>query len=573
MEKFFFCLYKKGKLCYNDAVLYDRLTFEEEGNMKTLKASEFFGNKFIPYVLFSLLVGIPTGFLIFFFKLAASFVISLSEQIFGVVRENPIYLPLLVLGATLIGVVLGVILKRAKECRGGGIPTAIASIRGLVPLNWVQGTVVLFFSALLTFLSGVPLGNEGPSVQMGAAVGEGSSRFSNKTKKEAWERYLMTGGACAGFAIATGAPLSGMMFAFEEAHRRFTPHLFIVSAISVLSGFFVQRELSLLFHTDFVFLDLTVSEVLPLRFFWVAAIIGAVCGIFSLLFTRLYRVIKKFSKTKAKRLSRVAKYAIIFGVTALLGFFSADFIGTGHALIDEILKGKTVWYILLLALFIRGILMICANNEGVTGGIFVPNLTFGAILASLISDGLVTLGAVDTRYYSILVIVGMASFLAAASRTPITAIVFSAEALCIVSNIFPVILGVAFSYIIAEASGRMSFVDTVIESRTEAARQGKVGYIVDCHMTVQKGSIADNMEMRDILWPPTCAVLSVDFKETQAVQHESHKINEGDVLHLHYQTYDLDGTMELLIAILGEQPTDENMRVRKCSEDYLVPLD
>ena len=541
--------------------------------MKSLKAANFFRNKFIPYVLFSLLVGIPTGFLVFFFKLAASFVISFSERCFDFVRENPVYLPLLVLGATLIGVVLALILKRAKECRGGGIPTAIASIRGLVPLNWVQGTIVLFISALLTFLSGVPLGNEGPSVQMGTAVGEGCSRFSNKTTKEGWERYLMTGGACAGFAIATGAPLSGMMFAFEEAHRRFTSHLFIVSTISVLSGFLVQRELCLLFRTDFVFLDLVVSEILPLRFFWAAALIGAVCGICSLLFTRLYRVVKKFSKTKAKKLSRVAKYAIIFGVTALLGFFSSAFVGTGHALIEAILHGTTVWYILLLALLIRGIIMICANNEGVTGGIFVPNLAFGAIIAALISAGLVALGMVETQYYTILIVVGMASFLAAASRTPITAIVFAAEALCVVSNIFPVILGVAVSYIIAEASGKMSFVDTVIESRTEAARQGKTAYIVDCHMTVQKGSIADDMELRDILWPPTCAVLSVDFKATHAVHHESHKVNEGDVLHLHYQTYDLDETMELLIAILGEQPPDEKMRVRQCSDDHLVPLD
>ena len=151
-------------------------------------------NKFIPYIIFPMIVGIFTGILIFLFKIASSAVIHFSENVYTFVRQNPIYLPLLIVFVAVIGVISALVLKFAKECRGGGIPTAVASIRGLVPLKWIEGTVVLFCSALLTYLAGVPLGNEGPSVQMGAAIGEGSSRFSKKNKA-AWERYLMTGGA------------------------------------------------------------------------------------------------------------------------------------------------------------------------------------------------------------------------------------------------------------------------------------------------------------------------------------------------------------------------------------------
>ena len=529
---------------------------------------------FAPYILLSMLVGVLTGVLIFCFKVAASHVIHSSERIYAFVRQNPIYIPLLIGGAVAIGVIASLILKFARECRGGGIPTAVASIRGLIPMKWGQGIFVLFASALLTFLVGVPLGNEGPSVQMGAGVGKGSSHVMGK-RKRAWERYLMTGGACAGFAIATGAPLSGIVFAVEEAHRRFSVHLFAVASVSVVFGTITQRYLAFFFGgSTALFDDLTITTVMPMRYLWAAIIVGAACGVCSLLFTAAYRAVKKISKTWAGKIPFMAKIVTIFAVTAILGLLSANFIGTGHSLIEEILHGKVIWYAILAAFVVRAVVMICANNEGVTGGIFIPNLAFGAMIASLITEGLIALGLVDGQYYVILIVVGMASFLAASSRTPITAIIFAAEALCIAGNMIPVVFGVMVSYLIAEVSGKMSFADTVIESRAEAAHHGKTPLIVDSFMTVQKGSFADGMEVRDILWPSTCAVLSVDRTASHSVQQGEHQIYAGDILHLHYQTYDPELTMETLTAILGEQPAEQlREQSHHGSHEHLVPAD
>ena len=530
-------------------------------------------DKLLPMFVFPAVVGILTGVLIFVFKIASSFVMHESARSYGLVRENPAYLPLLVLGVSLIGVLSALLLKVAKECRGGGIPTAVASIRGLIPLQWVQGIFVLFGTALLTYLAGVPLGNEGPSVQMGAAVGKGNSRILGKNKS-AWERYLMTGGACSGFAIATGAPLSGIMFAVEEAHRRFSVHLFAVASISVIFGTVTQRYLAFFFNVNTKLFDLTITDVMPMRYLWAAIIIGAACGVCSLLFTAAYRAVKKISKTWAGKIPFMAKIVTIFAVTAILGLLSANFIGTGHSLIEEILHGKVIWYAILAAFVVRAVVMICANNEGVTGGIFIPNLAFGAMIASLITEGLIALGLVDGQYYVILIVVGMASFLAASSRTPITAIIFAAEALCIAGNMIPVVFGVMVSYLIAEASGKMSFADTVIESRAEAAHHGKTPLIVDSFMTVQKGSFADGMEIRDILWPSTCAVLSVDKTASHSVQRGEHQIYAGDILHLHYQTYDAESTMQTLIAIMGEQPAEQmREQTHSGSDEHLVPAD
>ena len=64
---------------------------------------------------------------------------------------------------------------------------------------------------------GLSLGREGPSIQLGAMVGKGFSRLTNKLRTE--EKMLMTCGAGAGLAGAFSAPLAGVVFSLEELHR------------------------------------------------------------------------------------------------------------------------------------------------------------------------------------------------------------------------------------------------------------------------------------------------------------------------------------------------------------------
>ena len=61
--------------------------------------------KLIPYILFPMMIGVLSGLVVFLFKIAAAAVMHCSERIYDLVRQNPIYLPLLVLGAAAIGAV------------------------------------------------------------------------------------------------------------------------------------------------------------------------------------------------------------------------------------------------------------------------------------------------------------------------------------------------------------------------------------------------------------------------------------------------------------------------------------
>ena len=504
----------------------------------------------MPCFIFSAITGILTGALVFAFKVAATFAVSLSAEIYAFVRQNPLWLPLLLLGAAALGLLVAFLLRLAPECRGGGIPTSIAIVRGLIEFKWLKSLLVLFSSALLTLLGGIPLSNDGPGVQMGTAVGRGTVRLLGK-KNMAWDRYIMTGGACAGFAASIGAPLTGLFFAFEEAHRRFSPMLFMVAGISVVSGSMTMHFLCDLAGISPAIFHLHISAVLPLKEYWIILVIGILCGIFAMLFTKLYSVISELLREKLKRVPNEAKLALVFVAVALIGFASSRFIGSSEALIEELVRGQGLWYLLLLYLGVRAVLLILSNASGAPGGLFFPTLVLGALIGALCARLCIGFGLVGEEYYTVLLTVGMASFFSASARTPITALHFALEALGAEPNILAVTMGVAVSFLVIEIFGVPAFNETVLEVRVEEETEGKTAHVIDTELTVRAGSFAVGKEIRDVLWPPTCVILSVDKSPTPNGGLTG--ISEGDVLHVHYRTYDPPVTMQRLEDLVGPQ--------------------
>lgn len=523
----------------------------------------------IPCLGLSMIAGILTGALIFLFKLACTAVIRLSTQIYDAVRANPIYLPLLILGAAVIGLLAALILKYEPSSRGGGIPTAIAILRGVISFHWLKNLLALFSSAMLTYLCAVPLGTEGPSVQMGTALGKGTVRIFAK-KNLAWERYIMTGGACAGFASATGAPLSGIFFAFEEAHRRFSPMIFLSAATAVFSGYAVSEHLCSLVGMQSKLFHLNLIPTLPIRYIWIAIVIGIISGVIGIVLTKAYQYFKKLNEKAFLKKALWIKIPIIFVATALIGFASSNLIGTGHSLIENLFEGNGIWYLLLLYLAVRALLLILSTTSGVTGGLFIPSLAFGALIGALIANVLIALELMPREYYILAVTIGMTSFLSAFSRTPITAIAFAIEALGGFSNMLPMIAGVTFAYLTIEVAAVTAFSEAVVESKEEKENKGKTATIIDEHVTVHNGAFAVDKEIRDILWPPTCTVLSVERNPIYSAIGDS-TIHPGDVLHLHYRTYDTVKSRTLIESIVGTQTADSDAKTHVADKNHQVP--
>ena len=527
--------------------------------------------KLLKYILLCLICGSFVGALIFLFKLAASFIISLSEEIYSFVRAEPMYLPLLVVCAVALGCIASLILKYAPEGKGGGIPTAISALRGLVAFSWIKSLISMFTSAMITFLVGVPLGNEGPSVQMGTAVGRGCVTITSK-KNHAWDRYIMTGGACAGFAAATGAPLTGIFFAFEEAHRRFSPMIFTASAMTAVTASGVMKFLCEITDTHYKIFDVHASEALPLRYGWIAVTVGIVCGALAVILTKCYRRVRILLNDRLSGVSFVVKISVIFALVSILGFFSSEFVGSGHHIVDSLFDSQGVWYLLVLFLVVRAVILLFSNNIGVTGGLFVPTLAFGAIAGALLGSLLIALGLMPDECYSVTVVIGIASVLASFSRTPLMAIAFSLESLGAVNNILPVILGVIAAYVLVERYASMPFTDVVIEARTEDAHKGKEAKVIEIDLTVADDAFIIDKEVHDILWPPHCVVTKL-HKSTTFSHEQGSAVSAGDKLSVRFKSYNVAETMDVLESYVGRQASQsENIDILSDSNDDIPEI-
>lgn len=525
------------------------------------KYKNYFINLIFPAVIFGSVTGILTAVVITLYKLCAKHVIAASEAGYHFLRENLLWvIPVL---AVLVGVafLFTWIYRRAPHLMGGGIPTSIGMLRGILPCRWISNLVGLFFMSLTSFLIGVPLGNEGPSVQMGAAVGQGSVRTMAK-KHRAWNRYSMTGGACAGFSIATGAPISGVLFAIEEAHQRISPMILIVAATSVLAGGITTDILAPLFSVStslFPKLDLI---TLHAKDIWIPLAVGIVMGLFAVLFLRYYTVVSALWKKKLKSVPLAWKIFSVFALTVLFGLVSYSFISTGHELILHLFEARQTLLMLLLILVVRSTLTLFANTNGITGGIFLPLLTLGAVAASVMGQIFSHLFGLGEPYYVLIMVLGITGCIAGMMKMPLTAIVFAVEALSCYDNILYVIIVAVTAFIITEIFGAHSINDTVLEDRAHAQNEGKEFRVIDTFVTVQPGAFAVGKQIRDIFWPRNLFVLSVQHGKKHGAEVDEHggkEIREGDILHVRYSTYEEEKTAEELMDIVGEQVFDRSV--------------
>ena len=80
--------------------------------------------------------------------------------------------------------------------------------------------------------------------------------------------------------------------------------------------------------------------------------------------------------------------------------------------------------------------------------------------------------------------------------------------------------------------------------------KGKKALSLEIPLTVAGDSFAVGKELSDVLWPGSCVVVS--FKRARTI--EGHLgLSEGDVITVHYVTYDPEATSEELCALVGEQ--------------------
>ena len=512
-------------------------------------------NLIVPAIVFSFITGTLTAFTVTLYKFLAHHVIHFSSQMYGYLRTHLYLVPVLIIALFGASVLLALIFKKYPNLKGGGIPTSIGVLRGIITFKWLRSIIGVFTLSLFSFLVGVPLGNEGPSVQMGTSLGRGTVYLFARGKHRAWDRYTMTGGACAGFSVATGAPISGILFAIEEAHQRVSPTIMIVASASVIFANIASRHLSYVFGVSNTLFEGLSLPQLEIKDFWLPLLVGVVLGIVGSLILKYYKVSKTFFTKVLKRVPMYVKIFLILALTVLVGTITFSGVSTGHELMLSLFDNEHTLGILFFILFARIILTIGASTNGITGGMFIPSLAIGATVSAILGKCLILCG-LDEKFYPMVLVLGIVATLSGFMKSPLTAIIFAVEALACYQNITTVIIVSLIAYFATELFGAKSINDSAMDTRVEEQNADKPHVIASTNVTVMHGSFAIGKQIRDIFWPANLFVLSVKKakdEDEEVDEHGGKELRAGDILHVQYSTLDEKTTLYELEGIVGKQ--------------------
>jgi CIC family chloride channel protein len=182
----------------------------------------------------------------------------------------------------MIGAVIAVAITRrfAPEAGGSGIQHLEGVLHRLLPIHWLRILPVKFFGGLIALGSGLALGREGPTVQIGGAVGEAISRMLKVSERERFT--LISAGAGAGLAAAFNAPLAGLIFILEEVRRDFQPIVFGATFIAAVIADIIAR---VGFGGSAIF-TIPAYPMPPLASLPLFAVMGGTTGLFGVAFNR-----------------------------------------------------------------------------------------------------------------------------------------------------------------------------------------------------------------------------------------------------------------------------------------------
>lgn len=520
---------------------------------------------FIQLMLVGSITGICAGAVVTLFNILAHEAEHIAGDIYGYVRTNPAFIPLLILGLVSGAFLIGVAVNISSVIRGCGIPQTEGATRGLVPLKWWRDLTLMFAASLLSIFMGLSIGSEGPSVLIGACAGDGVAALSRRNQMI--RKYQITGGACTGLAVAANAPLTGMAFAFEEAYKRLTPEVFICSASSVIFGvltrhfiYFLRGEEIVSSFSNYQFFEL------PFSAYGYVLLAGIACGLLGVGFYKLTFLMRKvFKKIKIKKNQRLT-YGLRILVAVLLGGLASLLVdgvtGGGHGLIESIgTKGGTlemstqsafglslVWtflLILVLKLFITTVNV----GAGIPCGIFIPMIAIGACLGALLNTLWLKLG-MEAQFCDLMVMICMAAFFTTVVKAPITSIVMICEFTGSFAHLLPVIIAVAIGYIIGEMFRTDGIYEELLEKyEHETGIHERVREVFT--FTLQHGAIADKREVRDVLWPAGARVKEISRGEEIILPDGDTILHGGDVLTIVCKTDEPQKIKTELAHILG----------------------
>ena len=393
-------------------------------------------------ILQAVMVGLISGLLVVFFKVSIS---KLFEFIQNFISQFDLSHKLLIfpLITTLGGLISGVLVfKFAPETKGSGIPFVKMVMARMGNITRVRTIVIKFLAGVAGIGTGLSLGREGPSVQLGAGAGALVGKIFKMKGTD--QGKLIAAGAGSAIGATFNAPIAGTIFVLEELVNKFSASLLFPVLVATVTASSVARHFlgnNPSFTIPYITHDLSFEGIS------VCIILGIVAGFLGVAFAKIIYKNNEFFE-KMDKIPNWLKPAIAgFGI-GVIGIFIPYVLGSGNLSVDLLLQHKLALSVVVLVFAVKFFVTPFCFGSGAAGGIFLPMLMLGSFLGYIVASIFNMFGFhVDVV---VMAMIGMGAFLASVARTPITAVVMVFEMTAGYTHILPIMLSAAIADLIAE---------------------------------------------------------------------------------------------------------------------------
>ncbi len=420
--------------------------------------------------LLSCLTGTLTGLIVAFFRLSLQFVDRLRDLWISWLHVRAHDWPSVGLLLT-IALVAGAAALAASLVRqlspyaaGSGIPHVEAVAKGELPPAPLILVPVKFIGGLLAIGSGLALGREGPSVQMGADIGAFIGKKLHLPESDCIALLAACGGA--GIATAFNAPIAGAVFVLEELIRRFDTRIAIAALGSSCCAIAVAR-LFLGSSPDFKVEAVTYSGF-GSGFLFLA--LGVAAGLLGAAYSGA--LLGSISLADRLRWPIELRAAVIGGLVGAVAWFAPALVGGGDFITQRALSGGQSAPLLVGVFALRFFLGPISYAAGTPGGLFAPLLVLGAQLGLLFSA---LCGAVFPHLGvppAAFAIVAMAAFFTALVRAPVTGIILVIELTANFTQLMPMLWACFAAMVIPTLFGVAPIYDSLSRPLLQSERGG-----------------------------------------------------------------------------------------------------
>ena len=400
------------------------------------------------FLLLTLVIGVLTGLAVVAFIVVTE---HLGMRLYpvGSAAWRRVLIP--VLGSLGMGYLL---YRHFPDARGSGVPQTKAALFARGGRITLSTTLGKFFCTAATLASGIPLGREGPSVQVGGGIASVLGRYLGLSSERV--KALIPVGASAAIAAAFNTPLAAVVFSLEEItgdlHAPILGSVVLASAAS-----WVVLRLLLGNHPLFQVPQYELAH--PLEFA-IYAVLGVAGGLVSVGFTKLLLKTREWFLALPKRTVWLQPVAggVLVGVIAL---FVPQVLGVGYGYVGDALNGRMALGIMALLVVLKLFAVTTSYGSGNAGGIFGPSLFIGAMLGGTVGGIAHRLLPQYTASAGAYALVGMGTLFAGIIRAPMTSVLMIFETTQDYAVIVPLMISNLVSFFISTRLQREPIYDVL----------------------------------------------------------------------------------------------------------------